>query len=157
MCIIDYNRYSISFIELSCFCRLERKQSFFSGSQNDKSINSNQKSRKNHPQLFTKNSINQGQKKSTLKKGWVERLLKNYIQYLPFEMISFQGQHWKNMCKNSTSRLVGELFFASGVVPPESQLKKLHAEFLLILRGGVAGCFFDKCPSFQYLESRSTP
>lgn len=96
-------------------------------------------------------------KKSTLKKGWVERLLKNYIQYLPFEMISFQGQHWKNMCKNSTSRLVGELFFASGVVPPESQLKKLHAEFLLILRGGVAGCFFDKCPSFQYLESRSTP
>lgn len=64
-------------------------------------------------------------------------------------MTRFQGQHWKNMCKNSTSRLVGELFFGKGVVPQESQLKKLHAEFILILRGGVAGVFLRQMSIFS--------
>ena len=86
MCIIDYNRYSISFIQLSCFLQAQKETILFFRVLRMTGVLTPTKESKESSTTFTKNSINQGQKKA-----WVERSLKNYIQYFPFEMICFQG------------------------------------------------------------------
>ena len=70
MCIIDYNRYSISFIQLSCFLQAQKETILFFRVLRMTGVLTPTKESKESSTTFTKNSINQGQKKHGLKDRW---------------------------------------------------------------------------------------